>query len=235
MEDPFLIQRANAAELYIVRHADAIPGPEEIIPSGVYDNLPLSRVGREQAQALAERLSKVSFDGIYSSPLRRCLETAAPLAESLHMTPIVIEDLKEIRIGEVRPIPKDGKDLDSLYQALQARQIDIVRIAAETGSWDSIAGSEPSRVFRKRVVDAIDDIAHKHIGERVLIFAHGGVVNAYAAEVIGLEKDFFFPAANTSITVVHVAGTYRVLYILNDVAHMKRHVGDYNPRPVSKL
>jgi 2,3-bisphosphoglycerate-dependent phosphoglycerate mutase len=225
MEDPFLIQRANAAELYIVRHADAIPGPEEIIPSGVYDNLPLSRVGREQAQALAERLSKVSFDAIYSSPLRRCLETAAPLAESLHMTPIVIEDLKEIRLGEVRPIPKDGKDLDSLYQALQARQIDIVRIAAETGNWDSIPGSEPSRVFRKRVVDAIDDIAHKHTGERVLIFAHGGVVNAYAAEVIGLAKDFFFPAANTSITVVRVAGTYRVLYILNDVAHLKRHVG----------
>lgn len=225
MEDPFLIQRANAAELYIVRHADAIPGPEEIIPSGVYDDLPLSRVGREQAQALAERLSKVGFDAIYSSPLRRCLETAAPLAESLHMTPIVIEDLKEIRLGEVRPIPKDGKDLDLLYQALQARQVDIVRIAAETGNWDSIPGSEPSRVFRKRVVDAIDDIAHKHTGERVLIFAHGGVVNAYAAEVIGLEKDFFFPAANTSITVVRVAGTYRVLYILNDIAHIKRYVG----------
>jgi 2,3-bisphosphoglycerate-dependent phosphoglycerate mutase len=225
MEDPFLIQRTNAAELYIVRHADAIPGPEEIIPSGVYDDLPLSRVGREQAQALAERLGKVSFDAIYSSPLRRCLETAAPLAESLHLTPTVVEDLKEIRLGEVRHIPKDGKDLDSLYQALQARQIDIVRIAAETGSWDSIPGSEPSRVFRKRVVDAIDDIAHKHTGERVLIFAHGGVVNAYAAEVIGLEKDFFFPAANTSITVVRVAGTYRVLYILNDIAHIKRHVG----------
>ncbi len=225
MEDPFLIRRTNAAELYIVRHADAIPGPEEIIPSGVYDDLPLSRVGREQAQALAERLSKVSFDAIYSSPLRRCLETAAPLAESLHLTPTVVEDLKEIRLGEVRPIPKDGKDLDSLYQALQARQIDIVRIAAETGNWDSIPGSEPSTVFRKRVVDAIDDIAHKHTGERVLIFAHGGVVNAYAAEVIGLEKDFFFPAANTSITVVRVAGTYRVLYILNDIAHMKRHVG----------
>jgi broad specificity phosphatase PhoE len=225
MEDPFLIQRTNAAELYIVRHADAIPGPEEIIPSGVYDDLPLSRVGREQAQALAERLGKVSFDAIYSSPLRRCLETAAPLAESLHLTPTVVEDLKEIRLGEVRPIPKDGKDLDSLYQALQARQIDIVRIAAETGGWDSIPGSEPSRVFRKRVVDAIDDIAHKHTGERVLIFAHGGVVNAYAAEVIGLEKDFFFPAANTSITVVRVAGTYRVLYILNDIAHIKRHVG----------
>jgi broad specificity phosphatase PhoE len=225
MEDPFLFQRNHAAELFIVRHADAIPGPEEIIPSGVYDDLPLSQIGREQAEALAERLSKVSFDAIYSSPLRRCLETAGPLAERLHLTPVVVEDLKEIRLGEVRPIPKDGKDLKAIYEALQARQIDIVRLAAETGNWDAIAGSEPSLAFRKRVVDVIDDIAHKHIGERVLIFAHGGVVNAYAAEAIGLEKEFFFPAANTSITVVRVSGKKRVLFILNDVAHIKRHVG----------
>ena len=224
MEDPFLIQRTNAAELFIVRHADAIPGPEEIIPSGVYDDLPLSRIGREQAQALAERLGKVSFDAIYSSPLRRCLETAAPLAEQLHLTPIVIEDLKEIRLGEIRPLPRDGKDLAALYAALQERQLDIVRIAGESGNWDSIPGSEASQAFRKRVVEAIDTIAHKYIGGRALIFAHGGVVNAYAAEVIGLAKDFFFPAANTSITVVRVSGKYRVLYILNDIAHIRRQV-----------
>ncbi|HLH62772.1 MAG TPA: histidine phosphatase family protein [Ktedonobacteraceae bacterium] len=222
MEDPFLFERANAVELFIVRHADAIPGPEEIIPSGVYDDLPLSRIGREQAQALAERLGKMRFDAIYSSPLRRCLETAAPLAEQLRLTPIVVEDLKEIRLGEVNPIPRDGNDLAALYAALQKRQIDIVRIAGETGHWDAIPGSEPSQAFRKRVVDAIDGIANQHTGGRVLIFAHGGVVNAYAAEVLGLEKDFFFPAANTSITVVRVAGTHRVLYILNDIGHIKR-------------
>ena len=83
MQDPFLIQRDSAAELFIVRHADAIPGADEIIPGGIYDDLPLSRIGREQAQALAERLSKLQFDAMYSSPLKRCLQTAAPLAERL--------------------------------------------------------------------------------------------------------------------------------------------------------
>src|SRR5438132_11742947 len=96
MEDPFLLQRNHAAELFIVRHGDAIPGEDEIIPSGIYDDLPLSSIGREQAQALAERLSKLSFDAMYSSPLRRCLETAAPLAERLGMQPVIVPDLKEI-------------------------------------------------------------------------------------------------------------------------------------------
>jgi len=222
MEDPFLFQRTNAAELFIVRHADAIPGEDEIIPSGIYDDLPLSRVGREQAEALAERLCSLSFDTIYSSPLRRCLETAAPLAELLGMKPVIVEGLKEIRLGNVRAIPNDNQDLVALTKALQERQLDIVRLAGEVGQWDVIPDSEPSMAFRKRVVETLDEIAHNHIGQRVLAFAHGGVVNAYVAEVLGLQKDFFFPAANTSITIVRVSGKRRVLYVLNDIGHIRK-------------
>lgn len=223
MEDPFLFHRDNAAELFIVRHADAIPGEDEIIPSGIYDDLPLSRLGREQAHALARRLDNITFDAIYSSPLRRCLETAAPLAERAGATPIIVEDLKEIRLGDVRPLPDDGKDLAALTKALLERQVDIVRMAGQAGSWDAIPGSEPSKAFRKRVVEAVDEIAGNHSGQRVLVFAHGGVVNAYVAEVLGLEKDFFYPAANTSITIVRVSGKHRVLYVLNEIAHIIRH------------
>ncbi len=223
MEDPFLFQRANAAELFIVRHADAIPGEDEIIPSGIYDDLPLSRVGREQARVLAERLSSLSFDAMYISPLRRCLETAVPLAELLGMKPVIVEGLKEIRLGNIRPLPDDGHDLAALTKALQERQVDIVRLAGEVGHWDVIPDSESSATFRKRVVETLDEIAHNHIGQRVLAFAHGGVINAYVAEVLGLQKEFFYPAANTSITVVRVSGKHRVLYVLNDIGHIMRY------------
>ena len=222
MDDPFLLQRNTAAELFIVRHADAIPDENEIIPSGIYDDLPLSRIGREQAETLAERLGSLSFDAMYSSPLRRCLETAAPLAERLGMTPIVVEDLKEIKLGNIRPLPGDGNDLAALTRALQERQMDIVRMAGAAGNWDVIPDSEPSKSFRKRVVEALDGIARNHIGQRVLAFAHGGVVNAYVAEVLGLGKEFFYPAANTAITVVRVSGKHRVLFVLNDLSHLKR-------------
>jgi broad specificity phosphatase PhoE len=117
-------------------------------------------------------------------------------------------------------LPQDREDVAALTQALKERQVDIVRIAGTTGHWDAIENSEPSKEFRQRVVNAIDEIASKHIGERVIVFCHGGVINAYAAEVLGLEKDFFFPAANTSITVVRVAGKQRVLYVMNDIAHV---------------
>lgn len=223
MQDPFLFRHQHAAELFIIRHGDAIPDADEIIPSGVYDDLPLSNIGREQAQALAERLGNTHFDALYSSPLKRCLETAAPLAQRLDLKPIIMPEIKEIRIGAIHSVPADEKDLAALSQALRERQAEIVRQVGETGSWDAIEDSEPSKQFRERVVTALDDIANTHIGERVVVFAHGGVVNAYMAEVLGLEKDFFYPAANTSITIVRVAGKHRVLYVLNDLAHVKRH------------
>jgi 2,3-bisphosphoglycerate-dependent phosphoglycerate mutase len=220
MNDPFLFQRSNAAELFLVRHADAIPEEDEIIPSGIYDDLPLSHTGRKQAQALEERLSGLSFDAIYSSPLRRCLETAAPLAERQGMTPIIVEGLKEIKLGNIHPLPEGDQDLAALTKALQERQLDIVRIAGETGHWDGIPDSERSIAFRQRVVESLDEIVSKHIGQRILAFAHGGVINAYVAEVLGLQKDFFFPAANTSITIVRASEQHRVLYVLNDIGHI---------------
>lgn len=222
MDDPFLLRRDEVAELFLIRHADAIPDADEIIPSGIYDDLPLSRVGRDQALALAERLKSLSFQAAYSSPLRRCQETAAPLLEHLRIPLAIVPNLKEIRLGNPFPLPTDTHDLAALTQALHKRQAEIVHLAGGTGHWDAIPDSEPSREFRQRVVEAIDAIARQHTGERVLIFAHGGVINAYASETLGLEKDFFFPAANTSINVIRAKGQQRVLYVLNDLSHLPR-------------
>jgi broad specificity phosphatase PhoE len=224
MDDPFLLRRGEVAELFLVRHADAIPEADEIIPSGVYDDLPLSRVGREQAVALAERLKSMSFHAAYSSPLRRCQETAAPLLEYLRLPLTLVPGIKEIHLGNPYPLPKDIQDMAELTRALHARQAEIVRLAGGAGTWDAVPDSESSKEFRQRVVASIDTIARQHAGERVLIFAHGGVINAYVAESLGLTKDFFFPAANTSISVVRVNGGQRVLYVLNDLSHLPRRV-----------
>lgn len=219
MDDPFLLQRNEVAEVFLIRHADALPEADEIIPSGIYDDLPLSRVGRTQAGAVAERLKSLSFHAIYSSPLRRCQETAEPLLKQFRMQAVLVPEIREIRLGNPQPLPTDG-DLDGLTQALQNRHAEIVRLAAGAGNWDAIPDSEPSHAFRQRVVKAIDELARQHTGERILIFTHGGVINAYIAETLGLQKDFFFPAANTSITVVRVGNQRRVLYVLNDLAHL---------------
>ncbi len=222
-DDPLLLRSKNAAELYLIRHGDALPGAEEIIPSGIYDDLPLSAEGRKQSQKLAERLRHTAFAAAYSSPLRRCRETAAPLLTYLDLTPTIVEGIREISTRDMLPpslAETAAQDLEGLARALQTQQMEIVRAAGNSGHWDDVALNESSKDFRRRIVRALDEIAHKHVGERVLIFTHGGVINAYAADVLGIERDFFFPCANTSINVVRANTEQRVLFVLNDIAHI---------------
>lgn len=218
---PFPSRKHGAAELYLIRHGDALPDGDEIVPGGTYDDQPLSLLGRQQAEALSARFAGFPFDAIYSSPYRRARETAAPLAQRQGLEVLIEPEIREIRLGQVgNGLPK-GVSPDEYATALRARLDEIVRRVAATGYWSSIAGSEPSAEFRARVAAAIDGLAARHAGQRVALFSHGGVINAYLAITLGLERDFFFPAVNTSISVVRVKGDRRVLLGLNDICHLR--------------
>src|SRR6185437_15402762 len=57
-EDAFLSLKNGGTEVYMIRHGDALPGVEEVLP-GDYDDQALSARGRQQADALAERLRTI--------------------------------------------------------------------------------------------------------------------------------------------------------------------------------
>ncbi|HLJ81389.1 MAG TPA: histidine phosphatase family protein, partial [Ktedonobacterales bacterium] len=87
--------------------------------------------------------------------------------------------------------------------------------------WDSIPGSEPSAHLRARLTAAIDSLARRHPGERIAVVSHAGAINAYIAAMLGLANDYFFPAANTSISIVRIKGARFMLLALNDVNHLR--------------
>jgi broad specificity phosphatase PhoE len=224
--DPFLLQRSQAAEIFLIRHGDAIPGHDEISLDGPHDNLPLSAIGRQQALALAERLKLLHFDAAYCSPLIRCQQTAAPLLAELNVTATLVEGIREVSIRPSGALPTIEGQTETerrawLSQFIRQGQEKSINIAAQAGHWDVIPGAESSKGFRARVVTTIDSIVEQHIGQRILIVAHGGVINAYAAEVLGLSQEFFFPCVNTSVTVVRANAQERVMYVLNDFSHIK--------------
>ena len=82
--------------LYLVRHARTAGNGVRYVGWG---DEPLDEVGTQQAQALADELAGEPLDAVYSSPLRRALDTARPLAER-HRVPLrVREELKEVHYG----------------------------------------------------------------------------------------------------------------------------------------
>ena len=53
---------------------------------------------------------------------------------------------------------------------------------SRTRSWDAWPGSEPAGAFTRRVVETVEGIVARHAGERVVVVAHGGVINAYVGD-----------------------------------------------------
>jgi broad specificity phosphatase PhoE len=217
--DPFMSLNHGSVELYLVRHADALPDASEVAPGG-YDQQALSALGRQQAEALANRLRDVSLAAIYASPMGRAIQTAAPVAATHHLEVQPVDGLREVVLGALAGDGLVSASPEEAATLLRARLREIATIAVTTGQWESIPGSEPSIELRARLTATMDRIIAAHRGERVLIVSHAGAINAYLATLLGLAHDYFFPTANTSISMMRAQGTRRMLFSLNDIAHL---------------
>lgn len=219
-DDAFLSLKRGGTELYFVRHADALPGADEVV-LGHYDEQSLSELGRRQAQALAEHLRELSLAAIYSAPLGRAQQTAAPIAAT-HGLDIAIEPgLREVELGPLHPRLDTSATPADFADALRARLREVAAIAVGSGSWAAIPGAEPSESLRARVAEAVARIAAAHPGQRVALFSHAGTINVFFATALGIERDYFFPAINTSVSVARVKGSRTLVMALNDVTHLR--------------
>ena len=219
--DPFLRLRNGGTEVYLIRHADALPSAGEVVGGG-YDDQSLSELGRRQSMALAQRLSEVPIVAIYSSPIGRARQTASFIGEALGLEVYIDAGLREVDLG---PIPLHllaGLAPEEHAAALQKYLHGVQDTALLVGVWSQIPGCEPSEVLRARLTETVDQIAGRYAGKRVAVISHNGAINAYIAAILGLERDFFFPAFNTSISIVRVKGQQHLLMGLNDFTHLRR-------------
>ena len=187
-------------ELLLIRHALPVRIDEGSV-SGPADPH-LAPVGVAQANALAEWLAGEQIDAVWSSPMRRARETAAPVAALLGL-PITVDD----GLAE--------------YDRDSASYIPIEELkAANDPRWSEVP--EQPEHFRAEVVAAIERIITAHPGQRVAVVCHGGVVNAYAGHVLGIQDPLFFLPSYTSITRVLAASSgERSIASLNESAHLR--------------
>lgn len=90
LEAIFLIGVEGVTEVLLVRHADCYRDLTDVIDP------PLSSVGREQAQRLAQRVKRQQHSAVYSSPLRRATETAHAIADDFTIDNRLVERALEI-------------------------------------------------------------------------------------------------------------------------------------------
>ncbi len=83
--------------IYIIRHAKSIANENGLF-GGITD-YELSKEGLKQAENLSLRLKNYEIDSIYSSPLKRAIQTIKPTAIMKNKEVIIIDDLREINVG----------------------------------------------------------------------------------------------------------------------------------------
>lgn len=198
----------GSCEVLLIRHgrsADVIPGSLEAADP------PLHAEGVEQAAALDARLSGKQIHAVYASHLTRAVQTATPLADRRGLTVGIFPELEEIRLGEWG----NGE-----FRRRAAMRDPEWVAWSRTGRWDGIPGCEGDEAFRSRVATAVESLATRHRDETIAIVAHGGSINAYLAEVLGIDRSLWMTVENTSITVVRVADHGHTVVTVNDCHHL---------------
>lgn len=196
-------------DLILVRHAR----PIRVEGSEGRADPALSDLGREQADAAAAWLAHEHIDIVISSPLRRALETANPIAKAQGIEITVEPGLQEYDADSPSYIH---------YEELKANR-DPRFLALVQGQWDEIAPE--GAMFRETVVKTLEQLIADNPGKRIAAVCHGAVINVCLSNVLGLERDLFFEPEYASVSrIVASRQGVRSIRSINETGHL-RNVG----------
>jgi 2,3-bisphosphoglycerate-dependent phosphoglycerate mutase len=128
---------------------------------------PLNETGRAQAAELAAELEGVELAAVYSSPLRRAVETAAMVAAEHGLEPVAVDALREVDVGSWQGLTR--AEIEARFPEQFARWLDYDQ------GWDD---GESYEGMGRRAVAVLLELAAAHEGERILAVTHGGPIRA---------------------------------------------------------
>ena len=194
-------------ELILVRHG--LPLRREVVEGPADPEL--APEGRDQSARLASYLASEKIAAIYSSPMKRALQTAEPLAQTTGLPISIVDEVAEsARLSnEYIPIEELRAANDERWQKLLA------------GGWQS--DSDTLESFRDRVISSLELLISHHASQRIVVTCHGGVINQYLAHILGIstERGFFYPQYTSIHRVVASQNGLRSVGSLNEIAHLR--------------
>lgn len=199
------------ATVILLRHGRSTANSAGVL-AGRTPGVALDNDGQAQAQALVERLAQLPLAAVVSSPLQRCQETVAPLAQARALEVSVDDRFVEVDYGEWtgRELRKLGKE--SLWKVVQAHPS-----AAVFPGGEGLAALQARAVAAVRERDA--KLAAEH-GPDVLwlVCTHGDVIKAVLADALGVHLDGFqrIVANPCSVSVVTYTETRPFVQRVND-------------------
>jgi probable phosphomutase (TIGR03848 family) len=163
----------------LVRHG-LTPTTGKLLP-GRAPGLHLAEEGRRQADALAARIAKLKkVAAIYSSPIERARETAAPIARARHLALRIERGLMEADVGEWT-----GKSLNRLRLRPEWRTVQH-----HPGGF-RFPGGESFTELQARIVSTLSRLAEQHRGQTIVAVSHADPIKLAVTHAMGTHVDLF--------------------------------------------
>ncbi len=200
--------------LILVRHGETIAN-REYRYIGARDD-PLSEHGQAQALQLAEALAVLPVAAVYSSPLQRTYNTAAPVAARHGLEVQTLDDLREINFGAWEGLSHAEVVARSPEDAQQLR------------TWEQSAsiappGGESFEAVQERVCAAVERLAQAHPDQAIVLVSHVGPIKALLCAALGASLAsalrIFLDPATISVVDWQQRG-YATVRLVNSHAHL---------------
>ncbi|HSM66361.1 MAG TPA: MSMEG_4193 family putative phosphomutase [Ilumatobacteraceae bacterium] len=179
--------------ILLVRHGQT-PTTGKVLP-GRAKGLHLADEGRRQAQIAADRIAELKrVDAVYSSPLERAKETAAPIATARGLRTRIERGLFECDFGDWT-----GAELKKLMKLPEWQTVQ------KAPSMFRFPNGESFIEMQTRMVSALDRLRGEHPGGTIVCVSHADTIKAAVAHALGTHIDLFqriviSPASVTAIT-----------------------------------
>ena len=177
-------------------------------------NLALDDTGRRQAGAAALRLKAEHVAAIYSSPLKRALETASIIAKQLNISAQPLEGLIDIDFGSWQGLsPEEAAKQDSHLYKKWLEHPHLVRFPK----------GESLDIVRQRVLAAVDGLASQHVDQTVILVSHKVVCQVLMCAMLGLDNSRFWQVRQdvNAINIFEIRDGAPLVTLVNDTCHLK--------------
>ncbi|MBI5031326.1 MAG: histidine phosphatase family protein [Chloroflexi bacterium] len=176
-------------------------------------DLPLNETGHAQARKIAARLSKESIAAIYSSPLKRAIQTVQPLADLFKCEIRQHPGLLDLDFGAL-----EGMTMDEARAAFS----DVIEKWTNAPGHTKFPKGESFKAMRTRIMAMLDELVEKHPGETIAVATHKVVCGAMLGIVLGMDADSLWRIHqdNACINRFEKRDAWWVVTSMNDTSHL---------------
>jgi len=204
--------------VYFFRH-----GETEVSRTGAHSGLldvDLTPEGRLMAEDFAAAYKSLPLAAAFSSPLRRCLDSARPLCEATGVDLQVREGLKEIDYG--RWEGKTSAEVQALFHD------DYVAWLADPG-WNAPTGGERGVDVERRTSRVMEEIEARFPSGNVLVVSHKATTRIMLCSLLGIDVSHYRDRLSTpvaSVSVVEITERGPLLKSIGDRSHLRPSLRD---------